>query len=152
MRWFKKEGMRRPLYTGKGWPIQFEDIGDDTGILATNEPYTIKEIEKWIESARGGVIEITKEQAEAEKKRTTEREQHLRRVVGSRQPQLRVEGRPQGVSPATSAKASPDPSVPDRVPIGAPVEVPAVPEPPKRGGRRPKAVKADENPVEATGQ
>lgn len=150
MRWFKKEGMRRPLYTGKGWPIQFEDIGDDTGILATNEPYTLKELEKWIQSGRGGVIEITQEQAEAEKKRTTEREQHLRRVNGSRNPQIRLEAKPSAASPATSAKASPDPSVPEKIPIGAPVEIPTVPEPPRKG-RRPKAVKADENPIEGVG-
>lgn len=151
MRWFKKEGMRRPLYTGKGWPIQFEDIGDDTGVLATNDPYTIKELEKVIQSGRGGVIEINQEQAEAEKKRTTERELHLRRVNGSRTPQLRVEGKPSAASPATSAKASPDPSIPDKIPIGAPVVVPEVPEPPKRG-KRPKAVTASEKPVEATGE
>lgn len=157
---FLKELVSRTLRSSKGWPILFEDIGDDTGILETTDPFTIRELEAAITSQRGGVKEIlTEEDWEAAKKKANEREQYRQRVRPMSEQLVRLEPKRRVASPATGSALPPDPSLPVSTPIGKPIEVPeTLPIMPKRTNRRPKAVTAEgapatppvENPVEAS--
>jgi len=66
----------RPLRSSKGWPVIFDDIGDDIGILETNDPFLISELEATMASQKGGVREVvTDEEWEVTKKKASEREQ-----------------------------------------------------------------------------
>lgn len=150
---FLKELVSRPLRTSKGWPIQFQNIGDDTGVLETNDPYTISELRGLIAAGRGGVREISSDaEWEEVKKKANAREQYRQRVKSPWSEPVRIErASRRDASPATASEPAPDPSIPTPPPIGKPIEVPKeiVPAIKPKTGRRPKAVKGDGKPVEA---
>jgi hypothetical protein len=147
---FLKELVSRPLRTSKGWPVQFTPIGDDTGILETNDPHLIRELRDMILAQRGGVREITSdEEWEETKKKASEREQYRQRVKSPWSDPVRLENPTRkAASPAIASAPVPDPSLPTPPPIGKAIEVPAEIKPTGRRGRRPKAVTGDGKPVE----
>lgn len=61
MRFFKKELVSRPLYLPGGSKVGFVNIGDDTGLLATEDGFLIAELSKMAARHKGGVVEITAE-------------------------------------------------------------------------------------------
>lgn len=155
---FLKELVSRTLRSSKGWPILFEDIGDDTGILETTDPFTIRELEAAMLARKGGVHEVLSDEEWTEaKKKATEREQYRQRVKPLSEQLVRLEPKKRAASPATGSAPPPDPSLPTPPPVGKVLEVPTdLPAAPKRiQGRRPKAVTGDgtqkegaEKPVE----
>lgn len=147
---FIKELVSRPLRTSKGWPIQFHPVGDDLGILETNDPFTVSELRKFIAAGRGGVREVTSEEEWDEvKKKATEREQWRQRVKSPWSDPVRIErSSRKAASPATESVPVPDPALPSPPPIGKPIEVPKEIKPAAKTGRKPKAVKGDGKPVE----
>lgn len=157
---FIKELVSRPLRSSKGWPIQFEPVGDDMGILETNDPFTIGELRKCIAASRGGVREVTSdEEWEDAKKKASEREQWRQRVKSPWSDPVRIERgtKRQPASPATGSAPPPDPSIKSPPPIGKAIEVPAKIEPAPKTARKPKAAKgtkaveAAEPPVQTGG-
>jgi hypothetical protein len=58
MRYYKKELLSTRLYLPNGGTARFTDIGLDTGILATTDPYIISELDKCAARSVGGVSKI----------------------------------------------------------------------------------------------
>jgi hypothetical protein len=71
MRYFKKYDPRNPIYAGAGFQIQFQEPVENGGwgLLATNDTYIIKELERCIREERGGVAEVEFSEFEALKKK-----------------------------------------------------------------------------------
>ena len=155
MRRFKKELVSRPLYTSKGHPIQFQNIGDDIGLLETNDPHLISELEALIKRGGKGVVEIlSDEEWEAQKKMASARDSFRQRSK-PRFDSPRIDS-PQVVRPASAAPAIADPSIPpasNEEPVGKALEIPSEDAIKKPKGRRPKATTATspvaEEPVTA---
>lgn len=144
MRRFKKELVSRPIYTSKGHPIPFQDIGDDIGILETNDPLLVSELDALIRRGGKGVVEIkTDEEWEAQKKMASDRAL-FRQRSRPRFDAIRIDN-PQVARPANVAPKIADPSVPVvavEEPVGKALEVPSDDAIKKPRGRRPKATTA----------
>lgn len=68
-RFYKKELISTKLYATNGAPITFINIGDDTGILKTENEYLINQLDSAVARAIGGLIPISEEEyVELEKK------------------------------------------------------------------------------------
>ena len=139
--------MSRPLRSSKGWPVIFDDIGDDIGILETNDPFLISELEATMASQKGGVREVvTDEEWEVTKKKASEREQWRLRAKSFSEKPVRLEMKARVASPATASALPPDPSLSPPLPVGKPLEIPTeLPKAPKLS-RRPKPVTGDGSP------
>lgn len=144
MRYFKKELVERVILTEQGWPIPFEDVGDGWGALATNDPYTITQLEILLRSKNPkGVIEVeTAEEFEEFKKKAAARNSFKASTRRNETPRL-VEANPRPVSPATSAApAIHDPSIEgSKKTVGEVLKVPAEIKVPAKRGRKPNATK-----------
>lgn len=69
MRYFKKALVTgNPLYLANGRKAPFEEMGGDNGFLATEDGWTIGQLEQAARKGVGGVVELTAEQFEDEKK------------------------------------------------------------------------------------
>lgn len=69
MRYFLKEIVERKLFLPNGAPVQFEVVDGTYGVLATDNPGLIAELDKAIANHVGGVVSISADQhAEAKKK------------------------------------------------------------------------------------
>jgi len=53
----KKELVSRPLYLPGGAVVKFINVGDDTGVLATEDGYVASELSKLAARKKGGIIE-----------------------------------------------------------------------------------------------
>jgi len=134
MRYFLKELVSNKLFLPNGARVPFEDVGDDTGILATSDGFIISEMEKAIHRHVGGVIEIDQAQYEDLKKNPRKParslnyrdEREMRRVVQDLQRQLdAARGAAAAVKQQEAARPAQEPS--------APVVVPkTIPRPPTR--------------------
>jgi len=134
MRYFLKELVSNKLFLPNGARVPFEDVGDDTGILATSDGFIISEMEKAIHRHVGGVIEIDQAQYEDLKKNPRKParslnyrdEREMRRVVQDLQRQLdAARGTAAAVKQQEAARPAQAPS--------APVVVPkTIPRPPTR--------------------
>lgn len=145
MRYFIKENVQRPVLTAQGWPVPFEDVGDGYGILATNDPYTIGQLETLTKSANPkGVVEVaSQEELDAIKKKAQAR--HSYKVsTNSRKDAPRLAVEPLAVSPATNANPGPlhDPSVVERKKVGEVLSATPEIKAPKAKKGRPAATKA----------
>lgn len=68
-RFYKKELISTKLYATSGAPITFINIGDDTGILKTENEYLINQLDSAVARAIGGLIPISEDEyVELEKK------------------------------------------------------------------------------------
>lgn len=144
MKLFKKALLKtgRAVITTQGWPIQFEDVGGDNGVIQTNDPYTIDQLSKLATAGRLGVTEITQAEYEELKKKAPLLMQ--RSLPAWSASPVRVESKVSlRASPATSGTKPIDHSLPPQVPTGKPLEIPEVPEPPAapKRTRRPAATK-----------
>jgi len=84
-RYYKKEVLSNRLYIkGTGAPAPFEPIGGDDGIFATDNPVYTSELDEAAKRGVGGVVEITQEEYEALKKKSSERPS-LKSLVRDRQ-------------------------------------------------------------------
>jgi hypothetical protein len=100
---FVREGISRPLRSAFGDSIDFTDIGDDTGILTTNNAILIAELRAMIARARGGVREVSDSaEFEALKKKASEGQQRLNLLLANARPKPRIDRLDQ---PAKSAAA-----------------------------------------------
>lgn len=69
MRYFKKALVTgNPLYLSNGRKAPFEEAGGDYGFLATEDGWTIGQLEQAARKGVGGVVELTAEVFESEKK------------------------------------------------------------------------------------
>lgn len=146
MRYFIKENVQRPVLTAQGWPVPFEDVGDGYGILATNDPYTIGQLDILTKSANPkGVVEVaSQEELDAIKKKAQAR--HSYKVsTNSRKDAPRLAVEPLAVSPATNANPTAplhDPSVVERKKVGEVLSTTPEIKAPKVKKGRPAATKA----------
>ena len=152
MRRFKKELVSRPIYTSKGHPIPFQDIGDDIGLLETNDPLLISELDALIRRGGRGVVEVTSdEEWEAQKKMASDRASFRQRSK-SRFDGIRIDS-PQVARPVNDAPKIADPSIPVvavEEPVGKALELPSEDAIKKPRSRRPKATTAT-SPVAEVG-
>lgn len=58
MRYFYKELVQTPLYLPNGNRFPFDNVGNNEGVWATDDPFLISEAENAMRSAKGGVSEI----------------------------------------------------------------------------------------------
>ena len=145
MRFFIKENVQRAVLTAQGWPVPFEDVGDGYGILATNDPYTIGQLEILTKSANPkGVVEVaSQEELDAIKKKAQARHSYKASTSPRKDaPRLVVE--PLAVSPATNANPAPihDPSIVERKKVGEVLSTTPEIKAPKAKKGRPAATKA----------
>lgn len=155
MRRYKKELVSRVLYTSKGHPIQFLNVGDDIGLLETNDPHLISELDALIKRGGKGVVEITSdEEWEAQKKMASDRDSFRQRNK-QRFDGIRID-QAKAAPPANAAPKVADPSIPPapkEEPVGKALEIPTEDAIKKPRGRRPKATTATspvaEEPVTA---
>jgi len=90
--YFVREGISRPLRSSFGDPIDFTDIGDDTGILTTNNAILVAELRAMISRSRGGVREVTSAtEFEALKKKASEGQSRLNLLLASARPKPRID-------------------------------------------------------------
>lgn len=154
--YFVREGIARPLRSTNGNVIHFDPIGDDTGILATNNVQIAGEIRSLITRQKFGLREVAGPDAfEALKKKANDGQRRLDSLLANSVPKPRIDrldqpGRnaaagssPEFVDPTTN-KSSIDSKA------GHPLEVPSeIPLPPalseakkpqaKKGGKAAKA-------------
>lgn len=55
---YLKELVQQPLYLPNGMKVPFEDIGGSYGLLATEDPTLVSELNKAVKSHTGGVIAL----------------------------------------------------------------------------------------------
>lgn len=68
-KFYAKELVSQKIYSASGAPISFMDVGNDMGILKTDHPYLIDQLDSAIARSIGGILPITEEQfLEYEKK------------------------------------------------------------------------------------
>ncbi len=74
MRYWLKEIVSRPLFLPNGAKVPFEPVGGDYGLLASEDEYVTKELDKAIAMHVGGVVPLTEEEYKSwsEKKRISE--------------------------------------------------------------------------------
>lgn len=114
MRYFKKELVKgNPLYLANGRKAPFEDVGGDNGFLATDDGWVTQQLEAAIQRGVGGVLEISFEQFEDQKKNPSGRRSlqtsardELRRLV----PSLRQQGSAVGLPLKQPPPLPPNPS------------------------------------------
>ncbi len=71
MTFFLKELVsHNPIALSSGAVLNWELVGNDTGVLATEDEGVTKELQALIKQRRGGVIELSAEKYEAQKKNT----------------------------------------------------------------------------------
>jgi hypothetical protein len=78
MQYFKKELVSNALRLPNGKAVRFEKVGDDTGLLATEDEGLIEELKKVMARKVGGVTEIAVEEFEEIKKNPPARPSRLR--------------------------------------------------------------------------
>jgi hypothetical protein len=61
MRYFKKEIVSTKLYLSNGAIMHWDEVKDDTGIIATEDGFILKELDSAISRHVGGVVEISAE-------------------------------------------------------------------------------------------
>lgn len=134
---FVREGISRPLRSSRGDEIRFTAIGDDTGILTTNNPVIVSELRTMIAHGRGGVREVADAlEFEDLKKKASAGQQRLNLLTASAQPKPRIDRLDQHVKSAAgvSSPALLDPSIgklTTQANAGHPLEVPSeIPLPP----------------------
>lgn len=104
--YFVREGISRPLRSSFGDPIDFTDIGDDTGILTTNNAVLVAELRAMISRARGGVREVTNAaEFETLKKKASEGQQRLNLLLAGAQPKPRIDRLDQHVKSAAGVNS-----------------------------------------------
>lgn len=70
MKYYQKELVSNRLYLrSTGAPVSWEPIGDDQGVLATENDVVINELDQAVARHVGGVIEIDQEQYDSAKKK-----------------------------------------------------------------------------------
>lgn len=117
MKFYKKELVSNKLGLPGGRAVRFEVIGvSDTGILATEDPGLIAELDKAAASHRGGVVELTEAQYQELKKNPPGERSRIRSLNSQSIRQLLNRPR-QNAVPAAAAKAQ-EPSAPMEVPKG----------------------------------
>lgn len=62
MTFFKKELFSSKLHLPSGHLVVFEEVGDDMGVIATEDAFLINELKKAQERHVGGVVEINAQQ------------------------------------------------------------------------------------------
>lgn len=139
MRYFLKELLSNKLYLPNGARVQFEDAGDDTGILATQDAYVISELDRAIQRQVGGVSSIDQAQYEDLKKNPRKPARSLN-YNDAREMQVVVRQLQQQLAAAQAAAAGgsikPQPAVPPPGQTSAPIHVPtSIPRPPTRRAR-----------------
>jgi len=74
MRHYLKEKLSRPLYLPNGAKAPFESVGGDYGLVATQDDYLTKELDKAVKMHVGGIVPLTAEEYESwvEKKKASE--------------------------------------------------------------------------------
>lgn len=116
MKFYKKELLSNRLALPSGKGVQFEPVGTDTGVIATEDPGLTAELDKAASAGRGGVIEITDQQYQELKKNPP--------VVPSRMRSLNAQSIRQILGSQNSAGRAPtaavkhEPSAPMEVPDG----------------------------------
>lgn len=115
-RYFLKELISNKVWSTKGYAIPFEDIGDDTGLLVTNHPGLIEEIEIAISRRRGGIREILESEVEEVKKKAYDHQMHRNELSTNRFDKARV---------ASTRPFNPNPSPANALAVGAEVAKPA---------------------------
>lgn len=145
MPYFVRYGITRPLRIPTGDIVPFESIGDDTGLLETNNSLTVSELRKLQAQSKMGVKEVSPEEFAELKKKATAGELRLRSVRSrSAEPELRVERLEQPQRSAVDGNSLLDPTVgsSNKPGNGHPLEVPdEIPLPP--------SIKAATKPVAA---
>lgn len=117
MKFYKKELVSNPLSLPDGRRVRFEQIGaSDTGVLATEDPGLITELDKAAARHVGGVVEITSEQYQELKKNPPVERSQIRSLSSQSIRQLLNRPRP-GAAPAAAAIKH-EPSAPMEVPKG----------------------------------
>ena len=117
-RFFLKELVNNKVWSTKGYPIPFEDIGDDMGLLVTNHPGLIEELEIAISRKRGGVSEIAESEVEEVKKKAIAHQLHRNSLSTNRIDQARV---------ASTKPFNPNPSPRSDPAVGAETAKPQLP-------------------------
>ena len=67
-KWWIKELLNNPLRVPAGFKVEFEDVGGNVGVLATDDGYLNSELQAAFDRKVGGVYEISKEKYESLKK------------------------------------------------------------------------------------
>lgn len=125
MRYFKKELFSTKLYLPSGSAVPFSNIGFDTGILATEDGYVLKELDKCLKKKIGGVVELSQNDYEELKKNSLT---NLRSQPYSR-PEVNSLVAHLFTSPQKSeaaAASEPAPIVRDSEPLKVPDKLPVV--------------------------
>ena len=69
-RYFVKEIVSNPIRLKSGRPVPWEEVGDDTGVISTNDPSLIEELESAAKRQVGGIRAVTLEEFEDVKKKS----------------------------------------------------------------------------------
>lgn len=115
MKYYKKELLSNRLALPNGKGVQFEPVGTDTGVIATEDPGLSAELDKAAAAGRGGVVEITEQIYQELKKNPP--------VVPSRMRSLNAQSIRQLLSSQNRASASAADAAVKHQP-SAPMEVP----------------------------
>lgn len=128
MNYYRKELFSNPLRLPNGFTIQFTEVADDMGVLATEDGYLISELRNAIQRRVGGVNEISASEYEDLKKNPPDKPSpppwlnaqnlHQRAGVQSLAANVVAEGKMSAMAQA------PKPATPLPVREGAPLVVP----------------------------
>lgn len=116
MKYYKKELVSNRLALPNGRRVNFTVVGDsDTGVLATEDPELIKELDQAVAKRRGGVIEIEAEVYDGLKKNPLAKPSPIKSLNAQSIRQL-LSQKPNGEKPVAAAVSQP--SAPMTVPKG----------------------------------
>lgn len=126
--------------------VPFEDLGDDTGFLAVDDPTKISAIRSLIRARRGGIREVGKEEFEAAKKVASTQEQRRAslRPKSLLNQSIRSDIRSDGAVDAAKAESAPrfpDPTEAHSVPAVEQIKKLIPADPVEVAARTPKAAK-----------
>lgn len=129
--YYRKELFSSPLYLQRGVRAPFEPVGNDEGILSTNDPTLIFSLESAIAQRLGGVYRVTQEEFEKLKKKepTTRKSSGRSSPIRASSPLYQQVPPPPPAKPVAAVAANA---------TAKPVEAPATPPPPPKPVRRGK--------------
>lgn len=143
--YFIKEIVSNPIRLPSGRKVPWEAVGDDVGVLATNDPQLISELENAARKQIGGVSKVDLAGYEDAKKKSSAEELRKISLFKANNP-FRTPRLSEDAAPVVEVKPLPKVSPPGQ-PIATPVNLP-LPTPKSR--RRSVLTSAEPAPVVST--
>lgn len=121
MKYFLKELVSKPLKLSTGNTIEFEDVGGDMGVIATDNGFLVGELEKAHENRVGGVVPIDQEQYDDLKKNAVPGDRSAPRLKHVVEALLRAESQDQAVLRSLEEERRSANAAADNTPEGNPM-------------------------------